>query len=627
MISFWTLGLSLSALTIIHQILLPWALNIRAAKSTGIPYVIVPFIGLNSSIRSVILTQTWIKCLNALFPNPPLTSWRRLTTAVWPLRNQHRPFAAMKTDTLLTVAPGGPIMFTADPDVIEQVFARPGDFQKPIHIYANASVYGSNVLASEGAEYRRHRKLVSAAFAERVYKLLWRESVNRALETLEYWLGKRDKNGKGEGKGGPWTVRSVAEDTMDLTLNVFARSGMGLEEEIESYETAAKGNAGDGIVAGKDDAEHAMKGTNALAALLDNILVVLALPRSVLKWIPIAGAQKGYQGLVGWQRHMEETMATRRAEMQKGTNTHAADFLTHLVREQEKARQASDPSTLTEGEILSNLFIMFLAGHETTANSLHFTLVCLAMRPDFQKEVQRELDEIFKGRPDPSQWDLTTDYPRLSNSRLAVAVNEQMRLYNPIIAIPKMTHAPQQLTVNGKQVTLPAKTVIRLCTTAAARHPKLWPQMTPPSGGPNNDEEDDLEEFKPERWLKDLPQPASPTDPPNVFVPKRGSFVPFSDGLRACPGRRFAQTETLVSLALLLVKCSVELAVDEWASDEEVERMGKGEKEVVWGKAVERTKETMGNRGPAVSIRLVNGAHVPLRFVERGQERFGDVLG
>jgi cytochrome P450 len=43
---------------------------------------------------------------------------------------------------------------------------------------------------------------------------------------------------------------------------------------------------------------------------------------------------------------------------------------------------------LTQSEIMGNSFVMFLAGHETAANSIHFAVLFLATRPDVQKKLQ-----------------------------------------------------------------------------------------------------------------------------------------------------------------------------------------------------------------------------------------------
>jgi len=50
---------------------------------------------------------------------------------------------------------------------------------------------------------------------------------------------------------------------------------------------------------------------------------------------------------------------------------------------------------LLESEIMGNSFVMFLAGHETAANSIHFCIIYLAIRPDLQKRLQGKIIPIF----------------------------------------------------------------------------------------------------------------------------------------------------------------------------------------------------------------------------------------
>jgi hypothetical protein len=83
-----------------------------------------------------------------------------------------------------------------------------------------------------------------------------------------------------------------------------------------------------------------------------------------------------------------------------------------------------------------------------------------------------------------------------------------------------------------------------------------------------------------------------PQTRPPLFHPLKGAYIPFSEGYRACLGRRFAQVEVLAVLAVIFSQYSVELAVDEYATDEEVEKMDEsGQREV--GKAATLAKSLM----------------------------------
>jgi len=261
------------------------------------------------------------------------------------------------------------------------------------------------------------------------------------------------------------------------------------------------------------------------------------------------------------------------------------------------------------------------------------------VNPSSQKHLQRDLDEIFQGRP-VNQWDYDKDVPKLFGSMAGAVLNEELRLIPPVVGIPKSTTPgnPQPLTVNGKKCTVPENTYIALMCPSAHRNPNQWP--TGPHADPNNPThpysnlDNDLEEFKPERWLLDptttIPEPTNPSEPPDLAVstapdtspalykPPKGAYIPFSEGHRSCLGRRFAQIELLAFLAILFSQYSVELAVDEWASDEKVERMGEVGRREVWGKAKKKVERMLvEDMGSVITLQLRKG-FVGLRFVRRG---------
>jgi len=189
--------------------------------------------------------------------------------------------------------------------------------------------------------------------------------------------------------------------------------------------------------------------------------------------------------------------------------------------------------------------------------------------------------------------------------------------------------------------------VMRLSVHAVHRNPKFRPHGPPtdakkpyfPPGNLNND----LEEFKPERWIEKKEAPQTPVKEAlqgnfenlaigstantlaSFYTPVKGSYLPFSDGLRGCLGRRFAQVEILAALAVILTQHTVELAVDEWASDEKVEEMSKEQKKETWKKAEEKANWIWQNKMLCIITLQIRGAHVPMRFVRRGLERFRDL--
>ena len=309
--------------------------------------------------------------------------------------------------------------------------------------------------------------------------------------------------------------------------------------------------------------------------------------------------------------------------------------------------------TLTDDEILGNVFVFMVAGHETAANTFHFSFVYLAMHLSSQRLLQKDLKDIFQGKP-RSEWDYERDLPKLFGGMAGAVMNEVLRVVPPVVAIPKSVTVdrPQSIVLEGKKCLMPAGTLLNISAVGVHRNPKYWPAGPPSDPAhpihPTSNVDNDLEEFKPQRWFIDQSESktksssdtnfhngtyeandfmvnSTPDTASNLFRPPKGAYIPFSEGYRACLGRRFAQVEILAVLATTFTEYSVELAVDEWASDEEVERMSTEERRAVWEKAVAKARwlllTCMGTR---LTIQLRKGV-VPLRFVKKGSERFNCV--
>lgn len=70
-----------------------------------------------------------------------------------------------------------------------------------------------------------------------------------------------------------------------------------------------------------------------------------------------------------------------------------ADEKTESIHE--SAKRSQQKRMMTENEIIGQAFIFLLAGYETSSNTLAFVCYLLAIHPDCQKKVQRELDDFF----------------------------------------------------------------------------------------------------------------------------------------------------------------------------------------------------------------------------------------
>lgn len=291
---------------------------------------------------------------------------------------------------------------------------------------------------------------------------------------------------------------------------------------------------------------------------------------------------------------------------------------------------------LSRDEITGNAFVMLVAGHETTANTIHFTLLQLAGCPASQRRLHKELDEII-GDLDPEKWDYDQHLNPLMASMVGACMNETLRIIPPVNEMPKLVtpNQDQTIMVDGERRLLPAGTCISLCASSVHANPAHWPAK-PSKVHPGRD---DIADFVPERWFRKNVHSTKDDDnsadedgedyggfkgrdtSASLFRPERGAYIPFSDGPRACLGRRIAQVEVIAALAVLLKDYSVELAVDEWASDEDLAKMEKSQMAEVYWKARDKRDDIISGASSLLTLKL-RGQAVPMRFVKRGEEKF-----
>ncbi|ERF73819.1 hypothetical protein EPUS_05523 [Endocarpon pusillum Z07020] len=651
--------LLLLPLGLISAVAVNWYLcfrrNIEKAKESGIPYVVVPVFVLH---RFWLITNPlWLKLARKFLPEEWIESWYDYVRPEFPWELRNEPFKKFGSDTILSVSGGDFCLWTADADVISQITTRRSDFPKPTQIYTSLDIYGKNVVTTESAAWRRHRKLTSPPFTERNNHLVWAETLDQTQAMLNTWLGKN--------RQGNQTVDRIMDDTMRLSLYVISRAGFGRKLEWPQVEDTSHNSTGIDVKPTQkiqnEEAElgegHSMSYTYALHFLLDHIVFAILINRTILKLSPVKVMRHTYQAYIEWGNYMREMVVSKKAAIKAGERLDDMDIVGQLVKGQllpTDEKSSSKDAPLSDSEILGNSFVLMLAGHETVANTLHYAFLLLAMNISSQRNLQKDLQEHFQGRP-ISEWDYDRDLPALFGGMTGAVLNEQLRLIAPVVNIPKCTYGvpDQPLIVNGKKCTLPTNTFINLCSCVHT-NPSWWPHGPPKDpknpAHPVSNLDNDLEEFKPERWLLDpdhkdkttttakelniLDDKTKAADDaeefsisttsvtsPSLYRPPKGAFIPFSDGFRSCLGRRFAQVEALSALAVIFSQYSVELAVDKWATDQEVDEMDEQGRRAVWAKAASEAQRLIHGSTTIITLQMRQGS-VPLRFVRKGSERF-----
>jgi cytochrome P450 len=188
--------------------------------------------------------------------------------------------------------------------------------------------------------------------------------------------------------------------------------------------------------------------------------------------------------------------------------------------------EARDPETgdALDPEALRNeAAVIFMAGHETTANSLAWTWYLLSQAPEAEARLHAELDTVLGARL-PS----LDDVPRLLFTR--AVFEEAIRLYPPVPFLGRQ--ALHDETIRNRRI--PEGSMVMVVPWLLHRHKRLW---------------DRPDHFIPERFL-----------PENAAARQRYSYVPFSVGPRVCAGQAFGLTEAILCLATLAQRARLRLA-------------------------------------------------------------------
>jgi unspecific monooxygenase len=207
-----------------------------------------------------------------------------------------------------------------------------------------------------------------------------------------------------------------------------------------------------------------------------------------------------------WTRFVGQLMAERRAAGKK-EGAPARDLFDLM----DAARDPETGEAFTDEQLGDQVATMILAGHETTATALFWSLYLLALDPANQEQLAAEVRE--------ASADGALDLERLKFTR--AVVDETMRLYPPAFLIARAAAAPDM--IEGMPVR--KNDVVLIAPWLLHRHEKLWR---------------DPNAFIPQRFMP-------PAPPPDRFA-----YLPFGVGARICVGAHFALVEATLALAKII---------------------------------------------------------------------------
>lgn len=182
----------------------------------------------------------------------------------------HKPFAR-HGETFLVVSPWDILVLTDSAEAIRQMTQRREHFPKMTEHYSVLAQFGDNVLTTEGAIWRMHRKAVSASFNEANAELVFAQSIRQAQAMCDHWMGP-----DGQGKA---TITTVDHDTMRFALNIIGYVGFGLRLLWPGQPLPADTDSKRQKYSSLTPPEgHSMSYVDAVSILLERIVLLLLVP-------------------------------------------------------------------------------------------------------------------------------------------------------------------------------------------------------------------------------------------------------------------------------------------------------------------------------------------------------------
>jgi cytochrome P450 len=361
------------------------------------------------------------------------------------------------------------------PDLLDQVLKhRPEDFPKSDRIGEGLRpLLGNSVFLSNGATWQRQRRIIDPAFEggrlRESFPAIWAAG-EAAAARLDTCAGK---------------VIEVEAITSHLAADVIFRSLFSIpidhhlaQQVFDAFKTYQRSQP------------------------ILNLAAFVPLPR----WMPRLFRRGTRQSAAKIRRLITELTHARRDEIAAGS---APDDLAT------KIMTTADPQTgncFSADEMVDQVAIFFLAGHETSASALAWALYLLALYPDWQDSIAQEAKVLDH-----------CDFSVMSKLRISRDVfRETLRLYPPVPMMVREAACPVQF----RDRALPKGAQVVISPWHLHRHARLW---------------DNPDGFDPARWQSE-----------NGRKCQREAYLPFSAGARVCPGAGFAMIEGPLILSRIL---------------------------------------------------------------------------
>jgi cytochrome P450 len=372
------------------------------------------------------------------------------------------------------------ILIVNDPELLREVLTDPSGIYPKNDLMAGAlePLVGNSIFVSHGDVWRRQRRMIDPAFSHmRLGKAF--VSMSAALDEYEQRLDAHC------GSGEPFSLDlAMSHLTADIICRTVFSTSLRSQTAVDVFESFT---------------------------VFERTCAQVELKRLIFDK-PFAAIPQHPEVLAACERirhHLGELVDSHLGAS-PGDGAAAWD---DIAAEVIAARDIESGAAFTRKELLDQLGVMFLAGHETTASALIWTFMILGLQPQAMARVRAEVDAAGEGP-------LSLEQVR----RMAFVRNvfkETLRLYPPIPFIPRV--AAEDSVIGGHRVK--RGTMLMIAPWTIHRHRDLWKHP---------------HAFDPDRFSAEREHELIP-----------GAYLPFGLGPRVCIGAGFAQLEASLILARL----------------------------------------------------------------------------
>jgi len=407
---------------------------------------------------------------------PPLASWvKYLINARQFIRN---PFpvldnAVERLGPTYTFFMGGlsKAVLTIDPVAVKHVLQKNHRAYEKSAIVTDllAKYTGHGLLTSTGDRWLRQRRLIQPAFHRKRIEALAHLMQSEIDVRMEHW-------------------------------NEYAVKKQPFDAYVEMNNLAFR-IIGKALFSSSLD-DHVLNELSQLISTIQKHIVKEVRQPWIRWWYELGGRNKRHIQMAGVARKIIGDVIRERMQMKEMPD----DLLTMLV----EARYEDTGLGMDEEQLIDECLILFVAGHETSANALSWAIYLLAKHKDYLTRIQQA---------DDSQ----------RQTLIRRVLLETMRLYPPAWVVDRVSLQEDDVM----DFTLPKGTLWVIYIRGMHRNPAYWPQP---------------DVFDPDRWI-------------NEDLHHEG-YMPFGSGPRLCIGEHFALMEMQLILSAILMKWKLKLEVE-----------------------------------------------------------------